>query len=80
MSLGPVSPLLGRELALAFGWTSWVLAGEVIVWLATVPVTLAGFVWARHELPERRTQALVDAAHAHPRLRPPPVIVVTLLE
>ena len=41
-------------LALAFGSTSWVLAGGVIIWLATVPVTLTGFLWARHELPEPR--------------------------
>jgi len=41
-------------IALAFGSTSWVLAGGVIIWLATVPVTLAGFLWARHELPEPR--------------------------
>jgi hypothetical protein len=40
--------------ALAFGSTSWVLAGGVIVWLVTVPVTLTGFLWARHELPEPR--------------------------
>jgi hypothetical protein len=26
----------------------------VIIWLATVPVTLTGFLWARHELPEPR--------------------------
>jgi hypothetical protein len=40
--------------ALAFGSTSWILAGGVIMWLATVPVTLTGFLWARHELPEPR--------------------------
>jgi hypothetical protein len=41
-------------IALAFGSTSWILAGGVISWLATVPVTLAGFLWARHDLPEPR--------------------------
>jgi len=41
-------------IALAFGSTSWVLASGVIVWLATVPVTLTGFLWARHELPVPR--------------------------
>ena len=41
-------------IALAFGSTSWVLASGVIIWLATVPVTLTGFLWARHELPEPR--------------------------
>ena len=40
--------------ALAFGSTSWLLAGGVIIWLATVPVTLTGFLWARHELSEPR--------------------------
>ena len=40
--------------ALAFGSGPWVLAGGVILWLATVPVTLTGFLWARHELPEPR--------------------------
>ena len=40
--------------ALAFGSTSWILASGVIIWLATVPVTLTGFLWARHELPEPR--------------------------
>ena len=29
-------------IALAFGSTSWVLASGVIIWLATVPVTLTG--------------------------------------
>jgi hypothetical protein len=28
----------------------------VIIWLATVPVTLTGFLWARHELPEPRAR------------------------
>jgi hypothetical protein len=41
-------------IALVSGSTSWVLAGGVIIWLATVPVTLTGFLWARHELPEPR--------------------------
>jgi hypothetical protein len=41
-------------IALVFGSTSWVLACGVIIWLATVPVTLTGFLWARHELPEPR--------------------------
>jgi hypothetical protein len=40
--------------ALALGSTSWVLATGVIVWLVTVPVTLTGFLWARHELPMPR--------------------------
>jgi hypothetical protein len=36
------------------GSTPLVLAVGVIIWLATVPVTLTGFVWARHKLPEPR--------------------------
>ena len=40
--------------ALAFGATPSVLAGGVIVWVATVPVTLTGFLSARHELLEPR--------------------------
>jgi hypothetical protein len=34
--------------------TPWVLAVGVIIWLAAVVVTLAGFFWGRHELPEPR--------------------------
>jgi hypothetical protein len=41
-------------IALAFGSTPWVLAGGMIIWLATVPVTLIGFFSARHELREPR--------------------------
>jgi hypothetical protein len=41
-------------IALAFGSTPWILAGGVIVWLATVPVTLTGFLLARKELAEPR--------------------------
>ena len=41
-------------IALASGSTPWVLASGVIIWLATVPVTLTGFLLARHELPEPR--------------------------
>jgi hypothetical protein len=41
-------------IALAFGSTPWILASGMIIWLATVPVTLTGFIWARSELPEPR--------------------------
>jgi uncharacterized membrane protein YdbT with pleckstrin-like domain len=34
--------------------TPWALAVGVIIWLATEAVTLAGFFWSRHELPEPR--------------------------
>jgi membrane protein YdbS with pleckstrin-like domain len=36
------------------GSTPWVLAVGVIGWLAVAAVTLTGFFWARHELPEPR--------------------------
>ena len=39
---------------MSLGSTSWVLAGGVIMWLAAAAVTLTGFAWARHELPEPR--------------------------
>jgi hypothetical protein len=41
-------------LALAVGSTPWILGSGMIIWLATVPVTLTGFLWARRELPELR--------------------------
>jgi len=41
-------------IALAFGSTPWVVASGVIIWLATVPVTLTGFLSTRHGLPEPR--------------------------
>jgi hypothetical protein len=58
-------------IALAFGSTSWVLASGVIIWLATVPVTLTGFLWARRELPgprprlrSMRLMLIHDSTHA----------------
>jgi hypothetical protein len=51
--VGLVVALAGL-VALAFGTTKWVLAAGVIVWLVTVPITLAGFLSARYELPEPR--------------------------
>jgi hypothetical protein len=36
------------------GSTRWFLAAGVILWIAAAAVTLTGFVWARHELPEPR--------------------------
>jgi hypothetical protein len=41
-------------IALAFGSTPWVVASGVIIWLATVPVTLTRFLSTRHGLPEPR--------------------------
>jgi len=51
--LGLVVAIAGL-IALAFGSTPWILAGGVIIWLATVPVTLTAFLSARHELAEPR--------------------------
>jgi hypothetical protein len=36
------------------GSTRWLLAAGVFVWLLAAGATLAGFIWARHELPEPR--------------------------
>jgi hypothetical protein len=41
-------------IAVAFGSTPWILGGGMIVWLATVPLTLIGFLSARHALAEPR--------------------------
>jgi hypothetical protein len=41
-------------IALAFGASRWILASGVIVWIATVPLTLAGFLLARRALAEPR--------------------------
>ena len=41
-------------IVLSSGSTPWVLAAGVIIWFATAAVTLTGFFWARHELPEPR--------------------------
>ena len=41
-------------IAMSSGSTPWVLAVGLITWLATAAVTLTGFFWARHELPEPR--------------------------
>ncbi len=41
-------------IVLSLGSTPWVLAVGVIIWLAAAAVTLVGFFWSRHELPEPR--------------------------
>ena len=53
------------------GSTPWVLAAGVFIWLPTAAVTLTGFLWARHELPEPRPgfwsmrfMLIRDAVHA----------------
>jgi hypothetical protein len=39
---------------MSFGSTPWLLAPGAIIWVAAAAVTLAGFLWSRHELPEPR--------------------------
>jgi hypothetical protein len=65
-------------IVLSSGSTPWVLAGGVIIWLAAVAVTLAGFLWSRHELPEprpgywsMRLGLIHDTVHARPSARRP---------
>jgi uncharacterized membrane protein YdbT with pleckstrin-like domain len=41
-------------IVMSLGSTPWVLAVGVFIWLAAEAVTLAGFFWSRHELPEPR--------------------------
>jgi hypothetical protein len=41
-------------IVMLLGSTPWVLAVGGIIWLAAAAVTLAGFFWSRHELPEPR--------------------------
>ncbi len=41
-------------IVMLLGSTRWLLAVGVIIWLAAAVVTLAGFFWSRHELPEPR--------------------------
>ncbi len=41
-------------IVISLGSTPWVLVVGVIIWLATATVTLAGFFWSRHALPEPR--------------------------
>ena len=41
-------------IVMSSGSTPWILAVGVFIWLATAAVTLTGFFWARHQLPEPR--------------------------
>jgi hypothetical protein len=41
-------------IVMSLGSTPWVLAAGVIIWLAAAAVTLTGFLWSRHKLPEPR--------------------------
>jgi hypothetical protein len=41
-------------IVLSLGSTPWMLAVGVITWLAAEAVTMTGFFWSRHDLPEPR--------------------------
>ncbi|HTT91290.1 MAG TPA: hypothetical protein VMF65_17170 [Acidimicrobiales bacterium] len=60
-------------IVLLSGSTPWILVVGVAGWLVTAAVTLAGFFWARHELPEPRPgywsmrfMLIRDTVHALP--------------
>lgn len=72
---GLITALVGL-VVLWSGATPWVLGVGVVIWLAAAFVTLTGFLWARHELPEPRPtswsmrSALIGAS-VHVRTTPP---------
>ncbi len=41
-------------IVMSWGSMPWLLVAGVIIWLAAAAVTLVGFFWSRHELPEPR--------------------------
>jgi hypothetical protein len=41
-------------IVMATGFTLWILAVGVMIWLAAAAVALSGVLWARHELPAPR--------------------------
>jgi hypothetical protein len=49
-----LSVAIAGLIVMSLGSTRWVLAVGVIIWLAAVAVTLAGFSWSRHQLPGPR--------------------------
>lgn len=68
--VGLVLAAVGLILVLT-GATPWVLAVGMIIWLASVPVTLTGFLRARRELPapqptfwSMRFMLIHDSTHA----------------
>jgi hypothetical protein len=70
--LGLAVAIAGLIVSLS-GGTSWILAVGLITWLATVVVTLTGFLWTRHDLPEPRPRLwsmrfmlIHDTVHARP--------------
>jgi hypothetical protein len=70
--LGLAVAIAGLVVTLS-GSTPWILAVGVIIWLAAAAVTLTGFFWSRHELPEPRPgywsmrfMLIHDTVHARP--------------
>jgi len=49
-----LSVAIAGLIVMSLGSTPWVLAVGVIIWLVAAALTLAGFFWSRHELPEPR--------------------------
>jgi len=69
--------IIAGIIAMSSGSTPWVLAVGVIIWLATAVVTMTGFFWARHELPEPRPgywsmrfMLIHDTVHARSSAQP----------
>jgi hypothetical protein len=67
-----LSVVIAGLIVMSLGSTPWVLAVGVIIWLAAA-VTLAGFFWSRHELPEPRPgywsmrfMLINDTVHSRP--------------
>jgi len=68
---------LAGLIVISLGYTPWVLAIGVFIWLAAEAVTLAGFFWTRHELPEPRPgywsmrfMLIGDTVHARSSAQP----------
>jgi len=64
---------LSGLIVMSSGSTPWVLAVGVFIWLASAAVTLTGFLWSRHQLPEPRPgfwpmrwMLIHDTVHAQP--------------
>ena len=49
-----MSVYIGGLSADSSGSRPWMLAVGVIIWLVAAAVTLTGFIWSRHDLPEPR--------------------------
>jgi hypothetical protein len=54
LGYGGLAVAAAGVIAILFGSTPWVLAVGVVIWLAAAAVTLIGFLWTRHDLPEPR--------------------------